>query len=495
MKPPRKLLIVDDDTTFSGQLADILGDEGYVVSTLPSATEALPVLRAGGHGHVLMLLDVQMPGMSGIDLVRETADLPDRPAIILMTAFSSFHAAVECLRMGAEDYITKPFDLDLLLLTLERVQERVELRRRNDELSDLLTANARTFLKSQEAIRGLTEILAYLPPANEFPQTVFGILRHVHHILESGHSSITMHGAAAGLTYHLPANGSSAPRRESVDRVLAWVASTGMPVVHGAPVPDPALAAPLRALDGSVFLPIHNAGEPFGALHVSRPGASQPFTTADVQLIEFVCAEISVLHANARLYESHEKMTIGAISALGKALHHKDEGTGAHSSRTRGYLARLMSRLNLPKEERDKITFAMQLHDIGKIRVPATIINKPGPLNDEEWGVMRMHPVWGFEILHSDCLLKEVATLVRHHHERYDGTGYPDRLKGKAIPFGSRFLSLVDAFDAMRSDRPYRRAMPLSLAVDEIRTNLGTQFDPDLGQTFLETVGEAITTI
>ena len=206
-----------------------------------------------------------------------------------------------------------------------------------------------------------------------------------------------------------------------------------------------------------------------------------------------MCAEISILHSNAILYESFERMTIGAITSLAKTITHKDRGTSDHLKRSRVYMNRLLDKLSLSKEERNMIGFAMQLHDIGKIRVPGRIINKPGPLDEDEWNIMRIHPVWGYEILNSDGLLRDVAPLVKHHHERYDGGGYPDGISGTNIPMGSRFLSIVDAFDAMRSDRPYRKCMPLSLSLEEIRINLGTEFDPDLGEMFLETVGDSIT--
>jgi HD-GYP domain-containing protein (c-di-GMP phosphodiesterase class II) len=127
--------------------------------------------------------------------------------------------------------------------------------------------------------------------------------------------------------------------------------------------------------------------------------------------------------------------------------------------------------------------------------VPNRIIRKPAPLDDNEWEIMRMHPVWGFDILNSEGMLSDVAVLVRHHHERFDGTGYPDGLKGNYIPLGSRVLSVIDAYDAMRSNRPYRNALPLSITVDEIKTNIGTQFDPDIATCFLESISQGTESI
>ena len=126
------------------------------------------------------------------------------------------------------------------------------------------------------------------------------------------------------------------------------------------------------------------------------------------------------------------------------------------------------------------------LHDIGKIFTPKEILYKPGPLNDEEWVIMRRHPVDGAEILERIAGLKEIALSVRYHHERYDGKGYPDGLTGEQIPLGARIASVVDVFDAMVSDRPYRKAMSVEKAVEELKRCRGTQFDPMVVDTMIE---------
>jgi len=120
------------------------------------------------------------------------------------------------------------------------------------------------------------------------------------------------------------------------------------------------------------------------------------------------------------------------------------------------------------------------LHDIGKIFTPKDILYKPGPLTDDEWEVMRRHPVDGAEVLQQIANLEEMACNVRHHHERYDGAGYPDRLKGEQIPLGARIAAVVDAFDAMISDRPYRKALTVDEAIKELKRCQGTQFDPQV---------------
>jgi diguanylate cyclase (GGDEF)-like protein/putative nucleotidyltransferase with HDIG domain len=168
----------------------------------------------------------------------------------------------------------------------------------------------------------------------------------------------------------------------------------------------------------------------------------------------------------------------GAIGALALALAERDRGTGVHAEQVVALAGAVARRLNLDAEEVERIAAAALLHDIGKVAVPDSILSKPGPLNDEEWQVMRGHSVVGEKILRAVPGLGPVARMVRHGHESWDGTGYPDGLGGHDIPLGSRIVLACDAYDAMTCDRPYRDAMSHEDAVAELHAKAGTQFDP-----------------
>jgi HD-GYP domain-containing protein (c-di-GMP phosphodiesterase class II) len=135
-----------------------------------------------------------------------------------------------------------------------------------------------------------------------------------------------------------------------------------------------------------------------------------------------------------------------------------------------------------------ELEFAARLHDVGKIRVPDAVLNKPGPLNPQEREIMRCHSAWGAETLSGIPGLEVVATVVRFHHERWDGSGYPDRIAGFRIPLASRIIAVCDAFGAMTCDRPYRRGMPVEAAVAELRAGAGSQFDPAVVDAFCDTL-------
>jgi putative two-component system response regulator len=176
------------------------------------------------------------------------------------------------------------------------------------------------------------------------------------------------------------------------------------------------------------------------------------------------------------------------VAALANAVEAKDLVTEQHCERLASLAARLGERLALPTEEREAIAYGALLHDVGKIGVPEAILSKPGPLTEEEWTILRRHPEIGERICRPLGLSRTFTPIVRHHHERWDGRGYPDGLRGRETPLGARVVALVDAFDAMTHDRPYRAAIPVALALEEVRREAGRQFDPELADAFVACV-------
>ena len=178
----------------------------------------------------------------------------------------------------------------------------------------------------------------------------------------------------------------------------------------------------------------------------------------------------------------------GVIAALANAVEAKDATTELHCQRLAGLAHQLGMRAGLDPAELKGLVFGALLHDIGKIGVSDAILTKAGPLTPPEWQAMREHPIIGERIIEPLASAAEFAPIIRSHHERWDGQGYPDRLRGEDIPFGARVVGLVDAYDAIIHDRPYRPARTIGAALDEIRGLAGVQFDPDLVRVFVEIV-------
>jgi putative nucleotidyltransferase with HDIG domain len=200
-----------------------------------------------------------------------------------------------------------------------------------------------------------------------------------------------------------------------------------------------------------------------------------------VYLIYHICRSYA-----GRMAERHKHaadmaaLHLRTIEALALAIEAKDENTHDHLCRVRVYAAGIATELKLSEDEREALMAAALLHDIGKLAVPEYIINKPGRLTPEEFDRMKIHPVVGAQILERVSFPYPVAPIVRSHHEQWNGCGYPDGLKGEEIPIGARILSVVDCFDALASDRPYRRALPLSGAVAHVQELAGIHFDPEV---------------
>jgi putative nucleotidyltransferase with HDIG domain len=176
--------------------------------------------------------------------------------------------------------------------------------------------------------------------------------------------------------------------------------------------------------------------------------------------------------------ESLEDMTDGGVAALMRAIDDRDAYTGTHSEAVSDLARRVAKRLGIDGGEMWLLMMAARLHDVGKIGVPDEILNKPGPLDEDEWKLMRRHAELGADIVSKVRGLEPVARFVRSHHERWDGRGYPDGLAGSDIPLGSRVIGACDAFHAMTTDRPYRRRLGVDAALSELSACAGTQFDP-----------------
>jgi HD-GYP domain-containing protein (c-di-GMP phosphodiesterase class II) len=186
----------------------------------------------------------------------------------------------------------------------------------------------------------------------------------------------------------------------------------------------------------------------------------------------------------AQLEDRAAQQTLAMACTLISLIDLRDRYTGGHSSRVAAYCRQIAVHMNLPHEETEQVVLAASLHDIGKIGVPDSVLLKQGSLTDEEFEWIRKHPEYGWSALRSVDGFQYASLLVLHHHERYDGRGYPGNLKGTEIPLGSRIISVADSFDALTTDRPYRKGRTRDEAIAEIVRCAGTQFDAQAVQAF-----------
>jgi HD-GYP domain-containing protein (c-di-GMP phosphodiesterase class II) len=204
----------------------------------------------------------------------------------------------------------------------------------------------------------------------------------------------------------------------------------------------------------------------------------RPFSSAEVERVHYVASLIETQLANARIYTDLKGLLFGIIRALTAAIDAKDPYTSGHSERVARIAVRIAEELAVPFSRRSDLYLAGLLHDVGKIGVVDEVLHKPGPLSAEEFRAIQSHVDIGVNILKDLKKLQHILPGVRHHHESYDGSGYPDHLSAEEIPFEARILAVADSFDAMSSNRPYRKRLGL-MQIDEIfREGRGRQWDP-----------------
>lgn len=249
----------------------------------------------------------------------------------------------------------------------------------------------------------------------------------------------------------------------------------------------------LEIFEAIVCIPSYFRGELVGMLLLGAKKNRRQFELAELDFFSALASDVAMAIRNAQLFkqleselDSKQKLFMNTTIALAAAIDAKDHYTRGHTSRVTKISLEIAKMLSIAKKKNFDVKFYEQLHiasllhDIGKIGIPEGILNKEGSLSDEEWRKIKEHPVVGSSILQSIKELEEAILGVKYHHERYDGTGYPDGLKGEQIPLIASIIAAADTFDAMSSDRPYRLALPKQKVIEEIKKQSGRQLNPEI---------------
>jgi len=388
--------------------------------------------------------------------------------------------------MGVQSYQPNAFDEDdqqllstiaaQVAIAIENARLFAETKKKANDLSLLLGTS--TAISSTLDLDQILETVAH-----QITTSLVATFCRITLLDETGESLIIR--AASPIRDKTSENGLG--RRYPLD-IAPWhrkVIETAEPVILRQDMPEWALAEEERKMalteevKSAALIPLIVGGRVLGVISLGeeRSWERSPFTPDKVELCQSIAAQAAVAIENARLYEELQQSFLQTIAALAAAVDAKDPYTGGHSQRTTELAAAIAQELGLGSEEIELIRYACLLHDVGKIGINEQILGKPGPLDEEEWKIIRRHPVVGADIVERAAALQKLVPIILHHHEHYNGQGYPHGLRGEEIPLKARILAVADAFEAMTSDRAYRPAMTVEQALATLREGADKQWD------------------
>ncbi|HEY2509662.1 MAG TPA: HD domain-containing phosphohydrolase [Polyangiaceae bacterium] len=474
-----RVLIVDDEKFIRDILADFLGMEGYVVRTAEDGAAALDELH---HAHYdLIISDLKMPRMGGIPLLEAVAHAAPSALTIIMTGFGTVETAIDAMKRGAYDYILKPFKVEEVIHVVQRGLEKQRLTAENLRLREALS-----LYKVSEAIAAslsLEEVLATI--GDTAVHEVQGDL--VSTWLEDGEGSFFERQRLIRSKPGAAENGDLGTFDPKAFTEL-FASEQGL-LEQGTRALRFFATKPEAQLISFVAVPLRMKTRLLGWIAVASFTRNKRFDEGNRKLLSIVGSRAAAAIENARLYEDLRATFQQTIQGLAKAIDKMDRYTAGHSDRVATYAMYLAVRLGLPPDVVEIVRQSALMHDIGKIGCVMNL-NKPGKLTQDEYEIFKKHPGFGKDILDPIRFLHPLIPGVHLHHERWDGRGYPLGLKGNDVPLIARIIAVADTYDAMTSDRAYRRALPHEVAVTEIERCSGSQFDPEVSNAFCEGLDE-----
>ena len=476
------LLLVDDNSSIVESLFQVLTEEGYQVVTASDGLEALEALQQQNFD--LVLTDLNMPRMGGMDLVGEIRKMRNPPPVIIITAYATMETAINSVKLGVYDYLLKPFNMDHVLHAVSRALEKRRLEQENMQLKEMVVLyNASEAISSSLDISAIIDVL--LDASFSQSQADLAVL----YLLDDDRQTlkITQHKCTGCADLECAEFIQSLAREVDASRLNSIFDGQGSHVFSpGSSKIAPMLCTPSTEHQFYSLLSISlKANNRYiGILNLFSLTPEFTFSEKQSRALYILAAKGASAIENANLYENTQQYYLQTIKSFAHALEAKDQYTHGHSQQVTRYAEVLAKGLQLDPQRINLLLQAAMLHDIGKIGISESILNKPAKLTEEEYLIVKKHPTTGKHILAPITSLAAIVPVVYHHHERWDGAGYPDGLKGQEIPLLARILTVADAFDAMTSSRAYRQEMDSSRAFQELELYAGSQFDPELVEVF-----------
>ncbi len=467
-----RVLAVDDNSSLLRFLVSAFTASGCAVTAAPTAEDALDRIETNTFD--LVVSDIKMPGLSGLDLLRAVKTKTPATPVVLITGAPSVNSAVFGLRHGAYDYLPKPFSVKEVHALVERVRaDRAKWNGRSPLPSGLAEELHRRETGVDMLLRIGTLALQGLEPQAFLDQT-----------LQLATESLTNDGGVLLLRdEHGRFTSAQSGAPAVVSDVLALLQLGFDRIVATGGHETVSLTRPGHRLD-VLAVAIPGVDRCMGVVCLARLAANGAFLPDERELLLGFAQTTSVALQKLVLRENLERYLVDTITAFVNAIESKDPYLKGHSARVALYAVEIASAMGLDDETIQVVSRGAMLHDLGKLSIMDTILRKPDRLTQDEFALIKAHPVVGERILKPLRFLHREACCVRAHHERFDGSGYPDALKGEDIPLTARVVTVADVFDAVTSNRPYRTALAVEAAREEIARGRGSHFDPQVVDAF-----------
>jgi len=450
------ILLIEDDPAHAELIQRAFEDRGNGVQLTVAQTLSEARAHLTEFQPMLIIADWRLPDGDSNELLAQEHRTPG-PPIIIMTSYGSERNAVEAIKSGALDYIVKSSEsMTDMPHIAERAIQQWKILQEQERIQKALTEREAQF-------RLLAENSSDIISRHDMQGKILYISPACHTLL--GYDPVELMGQPVIPFIH-PEDASS------IRELLASPAWS-----------DPTAAVPYRAR--------HKNGEYIWLETTAKVIYDHENQAIEIQassrdITERKQSQVALQRANADLREAYDKTIEGWVLALDL----RDRETEGHTQRVTEMVVQLARKLGCTDEEILHIRRGALLHDMGKMGIPDEILQKPGPLTDEEWSIMRKHPLYAYQMLSPIHYLNQSLIIPYYHHERWDGSGYPQGLKGEEIPLFARLFAVVDVWDALSSDRPYRKSLPPQEVATYLQDEAGRLFDPFIVENFLALIAD-----
>ncbi|PKK83424.1 MAG: hypothetical protein CVT49_08370 [candidate division Zixibacteria bacterium HGW-Zixibacteria-1] len=476
-KDTKNIVVIDDEKYVCNIIMEALSEfDSFRVHKFTDPQKAINFISEKGID--LVLTDLVMGDYSGVQILEKTLQNHPDAVVILMTGYPTVKTAISVLKKGGYDYLIKPFKLEDLKSTIKRGLEHQRVKRENVELRSQLE-----LMKISETFThgvGLDELLDQIvnSAVQALAATAASLILLDRKANKYRLRCLSYTDADTQIDDFLRGNGLNGALTLGLNRPQTF---------------NDEIDKEEKTFKRSfVVYPLVSKGLNIGYLNLVCLNSFNYITPGQEHMLSLLTSTAASAVESNFMDRNLRKSYLLTIKALANAVEARDIYTAGHTSRVYRVAKVIARKLGWNNEKMLELRYGSILHDIGKIGVPDAILNKPGRLTADEMATMQKHPEMGARILRGIPFLEPVIPYVLTHHERYDGKGYPQGLEGKNIPVEGRLLAVVDTFDAIMSDRPYRPGADAPKALDELIKFKGLQFDPDIVDAFLEAYSEGL---